>query len=274
MQNPYQQFFKQARKSSPSQAKKLNIKKLQNDSAQGLKAHVNAMKHDMKSKRTNRMKKRFPVSAGIALLVSLLVAVYLSYDLERVETWLNSIEVGILGAAEASGDKASPKEEKKDQTKEQKAEKTAEAENKDEAKPKSPTTQMTAEELTLFKSLEERRQALDQRERELKSLEEELQKQKEALDKRLVDIEQVRKSIATQLEEKVKVDQERVEQLVQFYSTMKPQQAAKIVESLNEDLAVEVLLKMKKKNAADIMNLIDAQKAQKLSEKFAGYRKK
>jgi len=94
------------------------------------------------------------------------------------------------------------------------------------------------------------------------------------LEKRLSEIEGVRRSIASQLEEKVKVDKERVEQLVQFYSTMKPQQAAKIIESLNEDLAVEVLVKMKKKSAAEIMNLINAEKAQRLSESFAGYKLK
>jgi flagellar motility protein MotE (MotC chaperone) len=55
---------------------------------------------------------------------------------------------------------------------------------------------------------------------------------------------------------------------------MKPQQAAKVFETIDEDLAVEVLTKMKKKSAADILNLLKADRAQSLSEKYAGYKRK
>jgi flagellar motility protein MotE (MotC chaperone) len=58
-----------------------------------------------------------------------------------------------------------------------------------------------------------------------------------------------------------------------MYSNMKPQQAAKVFETMDEELAVEIIGRMKKKNAAEIMNLIKAEKAQIFSEKFAGYRR-
>ena len=54
---------------------------------------------------------------------------------------------------------------------------------------------------------------------------------------------------------------------------MKPKQAAEVIGSLNEELAVEVLAKMKKKNAAEIMNLLPPDKARILSEKYTGYRR-
>jgi len=38
-------------------------------------------------------------------------------------------------------------------------------------------------------------------------------------------------------------------------------------------LAVEVLEKMKKKNAAEILDMMDAKKARRLSELLAGYQK-
>ncbi len=53
---------------------------------------------------------------------------------------------------------------------------------------------------------------------------------------------------------------------------MKPNQAAKIFETMDEDLVIEILTKMKKKTAADILNLIKVEKAQLFAEKFAGYR--
>ncbi len=55
---------------------------------------------------------------------------------------------------------------------------------------------------------------------------------------------------------------------------MKPQQAAKVFESMDEDLAIEILGRMKKKPAAEILNLVKSEKAQVLSEKYAGYKRK
>ncbi len=60
---------------------------------------------------------------------------------------------------------------------------------------------------------------------------------------------------------------------MELYSNMKPKQAADVIGSINEDLAVEVLAKMKKKNAAEIMNLLTPEKARILSEKYTGYRR-
>ena len=38
------------------------------------------------------------------------------------------------------------------------------------------------------------------------------------------------------------------------------------------DLAVEILTKMKNKNAAEILNMMDPEKAKHLSERFAGFK--
>ena len=79
--------------------------------------------------------------------------------------------------------------------------------------------------------------------------------------------------IAQTLKDRVEVDQEKVTKLVDLYSNMKPKQAADVIGSINEDLAVEVLAKMKKKSAAEIMNLLSPEKARVLSEKYTGYRR-
>ena len=74
------------------------------------------------------------------------------------------------------------------------------------------------------------------------------------------------------LEDKIKADDSKVDTLVQMYTNMKPQQAAKVFETLDEDLVIEILSRMKKKSAADILNLVKADKAQVLSERYTGYR--
>ena len=132
---------------------------------------------------------------------------------------------------------------------------------------------LTQEEVSVFSRLTTEKRQLDLREAELSKLEEELQKQRTELEKKLAQLESIRKEIASALKTKVEGDRAKVDKLVLMYSDMKAQQAAKVIETLNEDLAVEILEKMKKKNAADVLNVMGAKKAQKLSEILAGYKR-
>ncbi|MEO0336517.1 MAG: hypothetical protein AAF202_08985, partial [Pseudomonadota bacterium] len=128
--------------------------------------------------------------------------------------------------------------------------------------------------LSHFKNLNQRKEELDLREQELAELERELQNQREQVEARIEYLESVRRDIAGVLQERVEMDEEKVTQLVDFYSNMKPAQAATIISKINEELAIQVLSKMKKKNAAQILNMIEPGKARVLSEKFAGYKPK
>jgi flagellar motility protein MotE (MotC chaperone) len=133
---------------------------------------------------------------------------------------------------------------------------------------------MNDEQIDHLSKLNDRKKELDEREEELNRMEQELQAQKTELDKRMQELEGVRRGISSVLEEKVAVDSKKVDTLVLMYSDMKPPQAAKVFETMDEDLAVEILGRMKKKSAADIMNLLKPDKAQVLTEKFAGYKRK
>jgi flagellar motility protein MotE (MotC chaperone) len=82
----------------------------------------------------------------------------------------------------------------------------------------------------------------------------------------------MRAEISATLKGRVEQDQEKVAKLIDVYSNMKPASASRVIETLNEDLAVTILDRMKKKNAAEILNMMSAQKAKKLSEMLTGYR--
>lgn len=138
---------------------------------------------------------------------------------------------------------------------------------------KANSRQANDTELNHFARLRERKLELDQREKEIERMEQEVLKQREELEKKIAEIEKMRKTISALLEEKVQADDQKVDNLVQFYSSMKPQQAARILETIDEGLAVKILSKMKKNVAAEIMNLLKSEKAQVISEKYAGYRK-
>jgi flagellar motility protein MotE (MotC chaperone) len=217
-----------------------------------------------------RKKQGFPILPVIAAVCILSGAGYGYMNSEVVEQYLSKInldkiEIGFLGQAVA--------EEQKIPGTASKTENSAEAKSLDGNLKTTAATGLTSEEVALFNSLDDRKKQLDLKESDLKKLEEELHNQKEELEKRLVQLEQLRTQIGNQLQERVSTDAGQVDKLVAFYSSMKPQTAAKVIEKLNEDLAVEVLKKMKKKEAAEIMNMIESEKAQRLSEKFAGYKK-
>ena len=84
----------------------------------------------------------------------------------------------------------------------------------------------------------------------------------------------MRREISSVLDKKVVADKESVNKLVAVYSNMKPLNAANIISSIDEELAIKVLSKMKKQNAAAILNFIEPKKAQTLSEKYAGLKKR
>ena len=61
-----------------------------------------------------------------------------------------------------------------------------------------------------------------------------MQKQREDIEAKLKQLEEIRSSISNRLDEKVKVDEDRVNKLVEVYKNMKPGDAAKILEKLED----------------------------------------
>ena len=115
--------------------------------------------------------------------------------------------------------------------------------------------------MSYLSKLQDRKNELDRREENLAKLEEELHKQKlrskVELKKKLTLI---RDEISRVLKDRVNVDQEKVDKLVDFYSNMKAQNAAQVIAEIDEDLAVEILGKKKKEKCREILNLIEAKR--------------
>lgn len=203
-----------------------------------------------------------------------------------VDEWLGKVEISAFGQATAAepaqaneakaapGKASSPgKEEKLAAGPTEKKEKSAETKIGEKTVETPSTKGWTAEEMSFFSKLSERKKELDLREIELGKLEEELQRRKAELDEKIKTLEAMRVDISKTLKTRVAEDQQKVDKLVQVYSSMKAQQAAKVIESLNEDLAVEILEKLKKKNAAEILDMMNAKKARRLSELLTGYQR-
>lgn len=258
MKNGYDQFFKAARNAKQQKPQA---------SSPSFKLSEEKLRSKLNVKRARR-KADVPIVSLTFAMAAVGLSAWLMMNPEHLEGLLDKVEINFMGLASAE------KAEKPSQPQASKAEKSAVGEpGTTEAKSAKPES-YSEEEISHFAKLNDRKKELDQREKELNELEEELHKQRVEVEGRIQKLEEIRAQIASVLKERVATDEEKVNKLVEFYSNMKPKQAADILMTINEELAVEVLGKMKKKNAAEVMNLLPAAKAQTLSEKFAGYKRK
>jgi flagellar motility protein MotE (MotC chaperone) len=296
--NGYQKFFQEAKKSAANPTAKPLPKSTSASSSRQAPSNkspedlvrdhlANRMQTRRRNKReaANKRSRQAPVFA-ILLLICALGAGTIGYlhpesldDLEipTVSNLFPAFKIGFLGSATAATGS------KSEAAKAPPTEKVAASDAATTAPSGNTSTDgkaeaivdvkaWTAEELSFFKKLNERKAELDRREAEVAKLEEELQKQRDGIEERIKQLETMRKQISETLKGRVEHDQEKVAKLVDVYSNMKPSQASRVIETLNEDLAVTILDRMKKKNAAEILNTMSAGKARKLSEMLTGYR--
>lgn len=263
MKTGYDQFFKKARQNaaigisaSPQPMKKPTMPLHHTVTDKDIESHI---KRKLGVKTSKKAKKVFPWKLVLVSFVGLIVASFGFVYYEKVETFLSKVEINLMGTANA--ETPAPTQER------------TPAAVDPAATALAPVTE-SKEELDHLSNLRDKKKELDAREEEIARVEAELQKQQEELSSKVKELQETRQYISQMLQERVKGDETKVETLVQMYSNMRPPQAAKVFETLDEDLAIEILGRMKKKSAADIMNLLKPEKAQVFSEKYAGYKRK
>lgn len=116
---------------------------------------------------------------------------------------------------------------------------------------------ITAEERT--QALNARAEALDRKEAELRTLERELDEKLENLKALEVRMQKLIDSAGT-------IQDEKMAHLVDVYSNMKPKQAAQVLETLDEPIAVRILAGMSGRKAGEILSSVRADRAAALSE--------
>ncbi len=284
MKNSYQQYFKKAKEvrtgESPKKSPRAPKKKLQiklNKKTRVSKTSTEDLFREafMLNKKKHKKKKGLSTpwkTLGVLGLLTLFTG-WGFVDPGGIESLLSKVEIGIMPKGLTAGKQGSATANSAS-AKVKKGEKNSYNKDQSENNSKINKKNTTNEDLSYFSKLGDRKKELDGREQELEKLEEELHKQRVEIEKRIIELKKVRDQISGTLNKKVQVDQEKVMKLVGFYSSMKPKKAAKLIGSIDENLAVEILGQMKKKNAAEVMNLLEPKKAQILSEKFAGYKRR
>lgn len=281
MSSGYEKFFAAAR-ASKGQAGEgaLRPDATSTGNSDSKKVGGKAKRNMAKSKEDQiplKKKSKAPSIHSVLLLVLISAGLgWWTVDPDLPDRISKMVEVRLFGAAQAESKSAEEKSKGAESasSKDKPAEKAAQTKGDEKSPSVAGEKEAVSEDTSHLEKLRVRSHELDQREKELTELEEELHKQKLEIEARIRQLENLRAQISGVLKERMEVDQEKVNRLVETYSNMKPKQAAEIIAGLDEDLAVEVMGKMKKKNAAEIMNLLESGKARALSEKYAGFKKR
>lgn len=108
-------------------------------------------------------------------------------------------------------------------------------------------------------ALLKRQDELDQREQALKALETDL-------NTRIAKLKEMETSIKGMLEEAKGVKDQKLKHLIDVYSNMNAKQAAKVLETLDNNIAVKILAGMRGRQAGEVLNNMEAKKAAGLTE--------
>ncbi len=112
------------------------------------------------------------------------------------------------------------------------------------------------------KNLEHQRLQLEEKKKSLKRLEAEV-------DKKLDQMKRLRLHLEELLAQKKRAEQQRILNLSKMYAKMNPEKAARLLSTVDQDLAVAVIEKMKIKAAAKILDHLDKKTAVRLSTAFS-----
>jgi flagellar motility protein MotE (MotC chaperone) len=115
-------------------------------------------------------------------------------------------------------------------------------------------------------NLSEEWETLRRRQEELQRKEDSLQSLERELDDKLNRLQNLEQRIQAMLDEADVLQDKKIKHLVDVYSNMKPKEAAKALEVLEEPVAVKILTGMRGRNAGEILSFVDSEKAARLTE--------
>lgn len=136
-----------------------------------------------------------------------------------------------------------------------------------------PVPGVNPETFRMIAMIEKKNRDLKRREAEIALKEQRLQTLEEKIRQDLKKIEDAITRSQEQIGNQKNLIKKNVNGLIKAYSAMKPQEAANLLEALNEDLAIQILSGMKSKVAGKVFSKLDIKVAKNISEKLAGQRK-
>ena len=131
---------------------------------------------------------------------------------------------------------------------------------------------LTSSEIETLQRLAERREIIEQRERELQQKENLVMAAERRLDQKIGQMEEIESELRALVEQYDAKKNSEIEQLVRIYTAMKPKDAARIFDNLDMSILVTVVTNMKENKVAPILSQMDAEKARQLTEEMSSRR--
>ena len=121
-------------------------------------------------------------------------------------------------------------------------------------------------------SLKKAAEEMELREKRIKEKENVLKLLQGEIDNRLKELTEVRNTLDKLLKEKKDKDGERFNHIIKIYESMKQEQAASVIDKLDEKLAIDIFARMKDKDVGKILGFIDPQKAARITEALSKFK--
>ena len=148
------------------------------------------------------------------------------------------------------------------------------AKEKEKVRLPGQTTAVSPETFRMIEIIENKNREIKKKEEELRLKEVRL----EALEAKILkDLKKIEKSISESKKQMGAQDAKtkaNVNSLIKVYSSMKPEEAASLVEAIDEELALSIVSGMKSKIAGQVLSKLNVKVAKRISEKLAGKKQK
>ncbi len=128
---------------------------------------------------------------------------------------------------------------------------------------------ISAAEFRLLQTLQERRQTLDSRERDIVTRENVLKAADARIGERVASLKAVEGNIQKLLGQVDELEAARIASLVAVYEKMKPKQAARILEDLDEEVLLKIAQRMKTQPMALILANMSGERARRITQRLA-----
>lgn len=229
---------------------------------------------------TQSKKKSFFRSLNIFTILAVIAGVALIFRVANIGKNDQNTTAPIIAAASAVEEKAAPAENVLTSSKtEEKNNKSAPTEASGEQTPseQKPSEQppldepraFSSAEIEVLQSLSKRRDALDQRERQLAEREAVIKAAEQEVDKKITELKSMQSGLKDLLGQQEKMEEERIVSLVRIYEGMKPKEAATIFNTLDMDILITVIGRMSERKSAPILASMDPEKARTVTTRLA-----
>ena len=124
----------------------------------------------------------------------------------------------------------------------------------------------TKEETIDLKYLISMKLEIEKQEKSVAAKKAELLSIQDEINKKIEKLTELRDEIRAEVAKKQVIEDQKLKHLIKVYSTMKPQNAAELIEKLDIKLAVELMSKMKGDDVGKILSFVKIEKAAEISE--------